>query len=109
MVIPSNDAFLANLTRQAHRLFDQAGSFLRPITINLFGRNVYDAGTEVNNPNGGAAFSTAGGNPQDENGVIHRHRGLDDFVGSGLPTGQNLQSAFRPETLLARITITQVD
>ena len=105
MVIPSNDAFLANLDSRAHRLFNGNGRFRGPITIDLSGRDVYDAGTEVNDPQGGAAFSTLGGVSVDEGGVIHSHAGLDDFVGTGLPTGNSLGSAFIDQTPLARITI----
>lgn len=105
MVIPSNDAFLANLNSRAYELFDVNGVFLGNRTIDLFGSDVLDAGTEVNDPAGGAAFSTEGGTSVDENGVIRRHDGLDDFIGTGLPTGEDLQSAFDPLTPLARITI----
>lgn len=105
MIIPSNDAFLANLNSRAIQLFDSAGEFLGPRSIVIYGRNVWDAGTEVNNPTGGAAFSTGGGTSVDENGVIHVHLGLDDFVGTELPIGSDLLSAFDGNTPLARITI----
>ncbi len=59
----------------------------------------------MNNPRGGAAFSTEGGTATDENGVIARNASIDDFVGTGLPTGSNLQSGFRPQTPLYRITV----
>lgn len=108
MIIPSNDAFSANLNSREVELFDRQGRFRGPQTINIFGRNVWDAGTEVNDPFGGAAFSTEGGGSVEENGVIHRLTQLDDFIGSGLPTGSTLVSAFSPDTLLARITITLI-
>jgi len=105
MVIPSNDSFLANLDRYAHRIFTGSGRFRGTTTINLFGANVYDAGTEVNNPFGGAAFSTEGGDSVVEGGVISRTTSLDDFVGTGIPTGDELGSAFSRRTPLARITL----
>ncbi|MEM9825300.1 MAG: spondin domain-containing protein [Planctomycetota bacterium] len=105
MVIPSNDAFLANLDPMAYELFDQDGFFSGPLTITLYGNDVLDAGTEVNDPFGGAAFSAEGGNSVDENGRIRRHEGLDDFIGTGLPTGEMLLSAFDHATPLARITV----
>lgn len=108
MVIPSNDAFLANLNSRAHRAFNRAGRFVRPFTIDLYGNNVYDAGTEVNNPQGGAAFSTEGGDSVDENGTIALSTGLDDFVGTGTPVGE-LQSAFTAQTPVARITVSRAD
>ena len=105
MVIPSNDAFFANLSRRAYPLFNRFGTFTGPFSIDLFGRDVYDAGTEVNDPRGGAAFSTEGGDSRDESGVIHHHQGLGNFVGTGLPTGKKLETAFDPQTPLARITV----
>lgn len=90
------------------QLFDTRGKFQGRRTINIFGRNVWDAGTEINRVGAGAAFSTAGGIGVNENGVIHAHAGLDDFIGSGLPTGSTLDRAFSPGTLLARITITLI-
>ncbi|MEM6469040.1 MAG: spondin domain-containing protein [Planctomycetota bacterium] len=106
MVIPSNDAFVANLNPQAYQIFDRFGGFLGPQSFVIYGSQVYDAGTEVNDPFGGAAFSTEGGTSVDENGVIHSHPGLDDFIGTGLPTGESLGRAFRSNTPLARITVT---
>ncbi len=108
MIIPSNDAFIANLNSRAHRAFNRSGRFVRPFTIDLYGSNIYDAGTEVNNAQGGAAFSTEGGDSVDENGVIALSDGLDDFVGTGTPVG-NLQSAFTAQTPVARITVSSAD
>ncbi len=105
MIIPSNDAFIANLNPQAIRLFDTAGNFIGPRTITIFGSQIWDAGTEVNNPNGGPAFATTGGASIDEAGVVHLLSGLDEFVGIGLPTGGTLAKAFGPNTPIARITI----
>ena len=105
MIIPSNDAFVANLNPLQYELFDAGGMFRGPISITIWGSQVWDAGTEVNDPLGGAAFATAGGTAVDENGVIHLHEGLDDFIGAELPTGTNLESAFIGQTPLARITL----
>ena len=105
MVIPSNDAFIANLNPTAYEIFDSSGNLLAPQTIVVYGDHIWDAGTEVNDPGLGAAFTTAGGISQDENGVIGFHPGLNDFVGIGLPTGDNLDAAFIRQTPIARITI----
>lgn len=105
MIIPSNDAFIANLNQRAYQLFDANGNFTGPTTITIYGRDIYDAGTEVNDPFGGAAFSTEGGSRVDENGTIQMHTGLDDFISTGLPTGESLQSAFLDATPIARITV----
>jgi hypothetical protein len=105
MIIPSNDAFVANLNSREYSLFDLGGRFAGARTITIYGNEILDAGTEVNNPTGGAAFSTGGGTAVDENGVVRSHPGLDNFIGTGLPTGSNLRSAFRNQTPIARITI----
>lgn len=105
MLIPSNDAFIANLSRRAHSLFSRSGEFRGPVEIMVYGRDVWDAGTEVNNPTGGAAFSTEGGESQDEGGRIRRSRGLDDFIGTGVPSGGQVDAAFSRRTPIARITI----
>ena len=106
MVIPSNDTFLGNLNSRQYRLFNRDGDFRGPLTITLYGRDAWDSGTEVNDPFGGAAFSAEGGTSLDENGRIRRSRGLDDFIGTRLPTGETLESAFDRRTPLARITVT---
>ena len=49
MVIPSNDAFIANDDPMAIELFDAFGNFKGKQTILIFGIAVYDAGTELNN------------------------------------------------------------
>ena len=56
MVVPSNDFFMGNANPLAFRLFDSGGNFLGPLTIQVYGRHVWDAGTEVDNINFGAAF-----------------------------------------------------
>lgn len=48
MVIPSNDFFIANGNPLAHRIFDDAGSFLGADFV-ITGAQVLDAGSEVNN------------------------------------------------------------
>ena len=63
----------------------------------------------MNDPQGGAAFSTEGGQSADEMGLIRIHPGLDDFVGTGLPTGQPLGVAFDSMVPIAVITISLVD
>ena len=47
MVIPSNDAFIANGDPLAHRLFDDRGNFIGEDFV-VTGADVLDAGTEVN-------------------------------------------------------------
>ena len=47
MVIPSNDAFIANGDPTAHEIFDATGTFLGA-SFTVLGTDVLDAGTEVN-------------------------------------------------------------
>lgn len=109
MVIPSNDAFIGNGNPQEHLIFNGDGTFAGPVTIDIFGSDIWDAGTEVNDTMG-AAFSTVGGSDTDEGGTVHAHMGLDNFEGTGIPGGGTIGDGTAPDssTLVARITITQV-
>lgn len=86
MVIPSNDAFIANGNPLAHEIFDAAGNFLGADFV-VLGNAVLDGGTEVNDE---LPFSTAFLGQQspntgtDENGVVATHLGLN--VGNILGT-----------------------
>jgi len=84
MVLPSNDTFIGN--DNALRIFNDMGEFLGPQTINVTGLDIYDAGTEVNDPSplGGAApFNDAPGGV-DEDGVITQGQSLAGFAGQNL-------------------------
>jgi hypothetical protein len=108
MVIPSNDAFIGNEDPLAYRIYQNDGTFAGPLTIDIVGSDIWDAGTEVNDTLG-AAFSTIGGMASDEGGVLHAHSGLTNFEGTGTPAGSvGAGAAPGPNTLVARITITQV-
>jgi len=115
MIIPSNDLFVANGNPLAHEVFDAAGNFNGPITIDIFGRSINDNGSEVNDAFGGAAFSANGGISVDENVVIRNFfegASLDpdrlylaSFVGSSTVTGELINRPFEPDQLIGRITI----
>jgi hypothetical protein len=78
MVIPSNDAFIANDDPFAFRLFDDQGTFLGA-NFFVLGNLVFDAGTEVNDelPENTAFFGQmAPDTGVDENGVVHLHPGF---------------------------------
>ena len=84
MVVPSNDFFIGNANPTAFPLFDASGNFLGPRTIQIFGANVWDAGTEVNNIAFGAAFIVGDNitDHVDENGTIMMvFGGGDRFLG----------------------------
>lgn len=108
MVIPSNDAFIGNDNPMAYEVFDALGNFNGPVIIEIFGDEIWDSGTEVNDTLG-AAFSTIGGMSSDEGGTVALHAGLANFEGTGTPVG-NIGAGLAPEPgeLVARITIQQV-
>ncbi len=78
MVIPSNDAFIANGNPQAHELFNSRGrQVLRRFSV--AGSEVLDAGVEINDeiPANTAFFGQATPDTGvDEDGVIDDHPGL---------------------------------
>jgi hypothetical protein len=113
MVVPSNDLFFANGNPTAHELFDIAGNFQGPLTIEVFGADVNDNGSEVNDAMGGAAFSVLGGDSVDESLVVRDFFGqpgdaayLNSFVGTGTVSGDTILSTFTENDLIARITVT---
>jgi len=87
MVVPSNDAFVANGNPLAHPIFDASGNFVGPFTIEIFGRDVNDAGTEVNNESNVAFLDDPNGQTgpnqgDDQNGVVATHIGFNGSVGN---------------------------
>ena len=81
MILPSNDAFIANGDPLAWEIFDEDGNFVAT-DITVTGANVWDAGTEVNDeiPENTAALAQAAPNTgDDENGTVELHPG---FIGS---------------------------
>ncbi|NRB03093.1 MAG: CHRD domain-containing protein [Rhodobacteraceae bacterium] len=90
MVIASNDAFLASPGNPlTDAIFDENGNFIGPVTISRFGRDVLDAGTEVNTELDAAFINqTAPDAGEVENGVVRLHEG---FIGSeGGPAGDSI-------------------
>jgi Ca2+-binding RTX toxin-like protein len=78
MLLPSNDFFVANGNERAHRIFDDQGNFVGA-NILILGRNVLDAGTEVNDevPGNTAFFGQQTPNTGvDENGVVTQAGGF---------------------------------
>ncbi|MET1412305.1 spondin domain-containing protein [Roseibium sp. HPY-6] len=76
MFVPSNDTFFGNDDPFAYEIFDDMGNLIEQ-TIQITGRSIWDAGTEVNQLFGAAA---PGQNIQlgdDENGVITRLIDID--------------------------------
>ena len=113
MILPSNDQFIGNGDPTAYRLFDAAGNFLGPRTINVTGLNAYDAGTEVNNGLGSPFAQVGPGAASNQNGVVSQATGINNFAGLTLPNGQVLDLskigfAGNGNFDLATITITAV-
>lgn len=113
MVIPSNDSFIGNVKQDAYRIFNDDGTFADPADIEIFGRDIWDAGTELNNASGGAAFSALGGVGADEGTFVKRFGplGLRPFLGTDTVAGTTINSVPRTGTdsLLARISFSAVD
>ncbi|MEM8875101.1 MAG: spondin domain-containing protein [Planctomycetota bacterium] len=111
MVVPSNDLFVGNPT--PIEIFDDMGNFNGPITITLFGSQVWDAGTEVNDFSNGPAFvagvdATLGA---EQNGVASllfddpaASAYLASIIGADTPVGEIAQT-FDSSTALYRVTI----
>ncbi len=108
MLLPSNDAFIGNDDPIAHDLFDAMGNFNDGFSIDLFGTDVWDAGTEENDGMG-APFSVIGGvSTPTVGGVVSVHGGLNNFVGTGLANMTTLEHAFEDSTPIGRISARRV-
>lgn len=113
MVIPSNDSFIGNDDPLAYRVFDDNGDLTDAsgtFTIQIFGTDVWDAGTEQNTGTG-AAFSTLGGTGVDEQGVVTlsmQPADLSVFAGTQTAAGTTINRLIAPQALLATIEISIV-
>ena len=120
MVVPTNDLFIGNDDPTAIEIFDVGGLFLGEQVITLTGSDIYDAGTEVNDPAVGPAFvagidATLGG---EEGGVVQAGFGeLAQYAGletvAGFTVDPNLAGILGDisdpsDFALATITISEV-
>ena len=113
MLIPTNDAFFGN--DDLIEIFDEDGNFTGPITIEITGADIYDAGTEVNDAQGAAGFSlgfdgvNGGESTDDPTGVVGLHPGFENLVGlqtaAGTTVGSEGSGAVAADEVVARITI----
>lgn len=102
MILPSNDAFIANGDPQVVPLFDENGEFLGPVSFVVYGNEVLDAGTEANTETEAAFFDqTAPDTGMMTADVIDVHPGFNgsagnpnatpvNFLGGALPPGTTL-------------------
>jgi len=118
MVVPSNDFFIGNSNPSALPLFDASGNFTGTQTFQIYGSGAYDAGTEVDNINFGAAF-IVGDNITDHvalNGTIQPIFGgstdftsyLNSIDGKATPYGYNISHVISSSDLIATIQVTAV-
>lgn len=105
MVVPSNDYFIGNDSPARYRLFDAGGNLVIN-QISQFGRDIWDAGSELDGPFG-AAF-LPGSNNDDripQNGVVNfDFEGLDVFNGLTTAAGYVFQRQISADTEVYRIT-----
>ena len=116
MLIPSNDAFFGNDNPLGYELFDAAGNFNGPIVVDIYGEDIYDSGTEVNNASGAAGFSLGfdgqgqGPSTDDPNGFVGIHPDLlENIVGiqtaAGTTIGSDGSGFLDQDEPIARLTI----
>ncbi|MEE4175842.1 MAG: spondin domain-containing protein [Xanthomonadales bacterium] len=121
MLLPSNDAFIANGDPQAVNLFDESGEFTGPVSFVVYGNEVLDAGTEANTETDAAFFDqSAPDTGVVTNDTVELHPGFNgsvgnpdgtpvNFLGGALPTGTTLDPALGDFTRglapLMRVTI----
>ena len=116
MVVPSNDFFMGNATPL--QIFGAGGNFLGPVTIQIFGSNVWDSDTEAQSTTTALTF-IQGQNPgtgtQIMNGAVTSlfgEPGAAAFLQSinGLTTvaGYNISHIPTGTELIATITINAV-
>jgi hypothetical protein len=83
MFVPSNDTFFGNDNPLAYEIFDVGGNVIAQ-TIQITGRSIWDAGTEINQLFGAAAPMQNIELGDTENGTITRLLDIDDgFGGDG--------------------------
>ena len=83
MLLPSNDAFVANGNPIAHPLFDDGGNFIGPISFVVYGSQVLDAGTEANTEMAAAFLNQSAPNTgTSTNDVVASHPGFNGSVGN---------------------------
>ena len=112
MIIPSNDTFIGNENPTQYQVFDPNGNINDPsgtFTIQIFGSDVLDAGTELNNGLG-SPFSDLGGTgtATDTSDGIGPAGDLSEFLGANTPSGITIADLIAPSDLLATITISQI-
>lgn len=105
MVVPSNDYFIGNDSPTQYQLLDASGNLLIN-SITQFGRDVWDAGSEADDP-ANAAFLQDGNNDlrTPQNGVVSfDFAGLDIFNGLTTAAGYTFDRQFGADDAIYRIS-----
>ncbi len=113
MLLPSNDAFFGNEAPDAYRIFDENGTPTGPVTIEILGSDIYDAGTESNTAVG-LPFIVDGMNgsadPEADGGVVTPlSSGLVEYLDLETAPGAVVDSEIEADELVATITIEVVE
>lgn len=91
MIIPSNDAFVANGNPVAHPIFDENGEFVGPFSFTVYGTQVRDAGTEENTETEAAFLNQTGPDMGvATSDVITNHPGFNGSMGNPEGTPVNI-------------------
>lgn len=110
MVIPSNDTFIGNESPTQYQVFTPSGDINDPsgtFTIQIFGSDLYDSGTELNNGLG-APFTDLVGTATDTSDGIGPAGDLSEFLNTGTPSGLTITDFIGSGELLATITISRI-
>ena len=107
MMLPSNDAFFGNDAPDAYQLFDDAGEFVGPVTIDVTAADLYDAGTEENDVMGLPFVPAADGTTATDtaDGIALVTDGLLPYVGAVTAAGTTVGAALAAEEPIAVITV----
>ena len=114
MIVPSNDLFFGNDDPTEYELFDASGNFNGPVTILVLGQDVYDAGTEANDPNDGGAFiagvdmalGTTTSDPVTRFLVLPGSGAdLDELIGLVTASGDTISLPFTNTSVIASISV----
>lgn len=109
MVVPSNDSFIGNDSSTQYQLFDNDGNLLIS-DITQYGRDIWDAGSEVNGLFG-AAFLQGSANDDRiaENGVVgFDFTQFDIYNGQTTAAGYTFDRQFGADDAIYRISLSVV-
>lgn len=105
MVVPSNDYFIGNDDPMGNHLFDASGNLLIN-SITLTASDIWDAGSEVDDP-ANAAFVVGGNNDDripDDDVVMHQYADLGIFNGLTTAAGYVFDLQLESDTPVYRVT-----